>query len=148
MHQFKTFLYTNPNEYIAPKILLIASILYNPQIMKSPLMQTIWAKLSCDKAQQHSHRILRNQLERQAFIYKLYTRYNMQTKKETQLTIFSISIPDLKYFLDAILLSTCTCPANCTSFRTLSAGSRSSAIFGVFPFQITVLLGPFLYYVI
>ena len=44
------------------------------------------------------------------------------------LTILSISTPDLKYFLGAMLLSTATWPANWTSFRTLSAGSRSSAI--------------------
>ena len=44
------------------------------------------------------------------------------------LTIRSISTPDLKYFLGAMLLSTSTCPAYWTSLRTLSAGSRSSAI--------------------
>lgn len=47
---------------------------------------------------------------------------------ELILTILSISTPDLKYFLGAMLLSTSTWPANWTSFRTLSAGSRSSAI--------------------
>ena len=44
------------------------------------------------------------------------------------LTIRSISTPDLKYFLGAMLLSTSTCPAYWTSLRTLSAGLRSSAI--------------------